>query len=139
MFRVRPASLSSVVSNPECRQMIRLYEGDCDCESCGRGGLHPEALARLEESIRRTNDVRRQMRNRAGPMYALSRERSPVINLAWRAAGSPRRPRGPLIGRAALTGRPVYDPPDKETPEWRAWVAWQAQRHRLRHEMGYED
>jgi hypothetical protein len=44
-------------------------------------------------SLRRQQEQNRQMRERSGPQYDLSVERSRIMNRAWRAAGSPQDPR----------------------------------------------
>lgn len=169
------------------------------------------AMERLRDSIRRQADAERQMRERSGPLYELSKQRSRLIGEAWRAAGRPRDPSrrwrkelrnltipeterfnvyvlpdqiggdlsladgSALLERAKHSqehrGRPIgayvlwpvaaeplpTDPkarvakhrdwlrsigltaPDssEDTPERRAWVAWQRERGRIRREQGW--
>jgi hypothetical protein len=141
-----------VCADPDCGWFVRLFQSDdaADCENCGWREKDPNEDARLLAtngpcpdcggprhspdgrclscSTRRSADVRRQMRERSGPWCERSTARGRIVYAAWRAAGSPQRPRGPLIGCAVLTGRPVYAAPAKDTAEWRAWQAWQRER-----------
>jgi hypothetical protein len=95
------------------------------------------AVERLRTSVQRVVDNQSQIRARAGPIYELSRERSRIISEAWRAVGSPRRPRGPFRGISG-TGRKLYRPPDRTTAEWQVWRAWLSERARPYRELGWE-
>ncbi len=93
------------------------------------------ALKQVNASIDRMVDARKQMERRAGPLYELSVYRSGVISDAYRAAGSPPRPRGPFIGNSR-SGKKLYGPPDQNTPEYQAWRAWKRQKEQRRRELG---
>ncbi|SRR5712692_4695437 len=83
-------------------------------------------------------DARQQMEKRAGPLYKLAVYRSDVISDAYRAAGSPPKPRGPFLGVSAASGKKLYGPPDQNTTEYRTWRAWVEQKVRLQRELGIQ-
>lgn len=91
------------------------------------------AVRRLTASMARMVDAQRQMEQRAGPVYDLAVSRSRVISDAYRAAGSPPKPRGPGF-QLSETGMPER----VETPEWQAWRAWLTIRYQLRRELGIQ-
>lgn len=95
------------------------------------------SLKQIKASMGRMVDARRQMKRRAGPLYELAHHRLGVISDAYRAAGSPPRPRGPFLGISA-TGKKLYGPPDQTTPEYKAWRAWVQQKVRLQRELGMQ-
>ncbi len=82
-----------------------------------------------------------QMRQRSGPYYDLSRERSRIVSEAYRAAGSPRK----VFMRHGLDGElryffarqhPVPDPQPATKTDADAWYAWGRERDHLRRELG---
>ena len=83
----------------------------------------------IDRVITSTGEARRQMEQRQGPLYELSKANSRIISEAWRAAGSPRKPPGSGLQKSA-SGHLERT----ETPEWRAWRAWIRERERLRRE-----
>jgi len=83
-------------------------------------------------------DARQQMEKRAGPLYKLAVYRSDVISDAYRAAGSPPKPRGPFLGVSAASRKKLYGPPDQNTTEYRTWRAWVQQKVRLQRELGIQ-
>jgi hypothetical protein len=93
------------------------------------------ARNQISASMRRMVDTRRQMERRAGPLFEVARYRSDVISDAYRAAGSPPKPRGPFLG-VGVTGKKLYGPPDQNTPEYEAWRAWVRQKVRLQRQLG---
>ena len=80
----------------------------------------------------------KQMQEKAGPYYDLARERSRLINAAWRAMGSPRR-----VSAVVDNGEVSFVVRTKAgsvpaTPEQReAWIAWAHQRRRIYEELGW--
>lgn len=87
-----------------------------------------------QRGLKAVLDNQQQMRLRSGPMYELSRERSRIVGAAWRAAGSPQRPRGALTGISG-TGNKLYGPPDRTSAEWQTWRGWLRKRTRLHREL----
>ncbi len=85
----------------------------------------------IQRVLRATGDVIDQMERRSDPLYELSKANSRRSSEAWRAAGSPRKPKRSGIQRST---RGVWERVD--TPEWRAWRSWLQQRDRLRRQHG---
>lgn len=142
-----------ICSNPQCGWGLRLFKADDpkDCEACGYAPMTPEEEARtrpqierLAASIGRVFEEVAQMQARSGPYYDLAKERSRIVNAAYRAAGSPRK----------IGARMMYNPTrivpvfvirsgksDEDTElatqaDVDAWHAWVRQRDRLRRELG---
>lgn len=92
-------------------------------------------LESLQRSFRRLADNQKQMKARSGPMYELARERSRIISAAWRAAGSPPRPKGEFRGLSG-SGKKLYGQPDRTTAEWQRWREWLHQRTQLYKTLG---
>jgi hypothetical protein len=88
---------------------------------------------RIAASKQRMVEARRQMEQHTGPLYDISVSRSQVISDAYRAAGSPPKPRGPAFQLSETGALERVD-----TPEWRAWRAWLPVRERLRRDLGIQ-
>jgi len=92
-------------------------------------------LESLQQSFKRLTDNLDQMKARSGPFYDLAHERNRIISSAWRATGSPKRPRGAFRGVSG-NGKKLYGPPDRTTAEWQVWREWLQQKTRLYRELG---
>jgi hypothetical protein len=99
-------------------------------------------LARKTEAVL---DNLQQMRDRSGPQYELSQQRSRIVADAYRAAGSPRHvskvrtPTGWEYRHIVTRGprRGELEPATEE--DWRAWHAWAGIRFQLRAELRRRD
>lgn len=115
----------------------------CGHQSCDNFSSEPlteeskQALEGLSSKIHATLDCHKQMKERSGPIYDLSRERSRIIKDAWRAAGSPRKVSmiSTKDGVKYVVHRSSGDYEFVTKDEADAWYAWRRERDRLRNEL----
>lgn len=110
-----------------------------DCEQIGPG-WSDESAEKHVEAIRRVLRVQREMKERSGPFYELSKERSRIISTAWRAAGSPRHVSqvGTSNGIAYVVWHRDRSFDWVTEEDWNAWMAWQRERARLHQMYGWD-
>jgi hypothetical protein len=106
--------------------------------------LTPEQAAWLERAgpaKARVVETQKQMIDRAGPIYEISKARSKIVSDAWKAAGGPRRVY--RVGWGADTSRFCVRSGKAEIEvgeaEYQRWQAWVSERERLRREIAAGD
>jgi hypothetical protein len=93
----------------------------------------------MTERLRRMTEQHEQMLKRSGPHYDLAAQHGRIIEVAWRAVGSPVRLHRVHGGRWYLYASWKRGTHQEATPaQVAAWEAWCIERFRLRRGLGWD-